>query len=231
IQHFNKSKINPNPLNTNQKTFSRKSVKTLLQYTNISFFFKTCKKEEYLANSHVSRINKAYHFIVYFCDKKNRTILKIKLIVTGKTEEPYLEEGIAIYLKRLKHYTNFEITILPNIKTPGKQSKEQILKKESENLLKQIGRGDFCILLDERGKSMRSLEFASFIEEKLQQSIKQIIFIVGGAYGFAPELYKRADMKLSLSKMTFSHQMIRLFFVEQLYRAFSIIKNEPYHNE
>ncbi|MFW5793619.1 MAG: 23S rRNA (pseudouridine(1915)-N(3))-methyltransferase RlmH [Bacteroidota bacterium] len=157
--------------------------------------------------------------------------MKINLIVVGKTEYQYLQTGVDIYKKRIKHYIPFEITTIPGLKNTKSLSPDQILKKEAELLLKNMKNIDYCILLDEKGKAMRSLDFARFIELKMQQSIKNLTFIIGGAHGFAQEIYDIADMKLSLSEMTFSHQMIRLFFTEQLYRAFSIIKNEPYHNE
>ena len=157
--------------------------------------------------------------------------MKISLIVIGKTEEAYIKEGINVYIQRLKHYITFEIIEIPSIKNTKNMSPSKIVEKEGELLLKQIKKHEYCILLDEKGRSFRSVEFAEFIESKINQSTRSIAFVVGGAYGFSPDVYNIAKMKLSLSDMTFSHQMIRLFFLEQLYRAFTIIKNEPYHNE
>lgn len=157
--------------------------------------------------------------------------MKISLIVIGKTEEAYLKEGASIYIQRLKHYIAFDIIEIPSIKNTKNMSPSKIVEKEGELLLKQIIKHEYCVLLDEKGRSFRSVEFADYIKNKLNQSTRSLAFVVGGAYGFSPEVYNIANMKLSLSDMTFSHQMIRLFFLEQLYRAFTIIKNEPYHNE
>ncbi|MBK7870124.1 MAG: 23S rRNA (pseudouridine(1915)-N(3))-methyltransferase RlmH [Saprospiraceae bacterium] len=156
--------------------------------------------------------------------------MKIEFWVIGKTNEEYLEEGIAIYLQRLRHYVPFEMIVISDVKNAGKLSGEELKIKESEIVLNRLKKEDFLILLDERGKMQTSEEFARFLEQKLQLSSKKLVFLVGGAYGFSKALYERADAQLSLSKMTFSHQMVRLFFVEQLYRAMTILKNEPYHN-
>ncbi len=156
--------------------------------------------------------------------------MKIELWVIGKTNEPYLAEGIDIYTKRLRHYVPFEMITLPDIKNAGKLSNEQLKAKEAEMVLKKLKPEDFLILLDERGRNFTSKEFAIFLENKLQLPGKKLVFLVGGAYGFESALYDRAKAKLSLSKMTFSHQMVRLFFVEQIYRAMTILRNEPYHN-
>lgn len=156
--------------------------------------------------------------------------MKIEFWVIGKTNEQYLEEGIAIYLQRLRHYVPFEMIVISDVKNAGKLSGEELKIKESEIVLNRLKKEDFLILLDERGKMQTSEEFARFLEQKLQLSSKKLVFLVGGAYGFSKALYERADAQLSLSKMTFSHQMVRLFFVEQLYRAMTILKNEPYHN-
>jgi 23S rRNA (pseudouridine1915-N3)-methyltransferase len=156
--------------------------------------------------------------------------MKVQLWAIGKTNERYLEEGIALYTKRLSHYLKFDWRVLPDIKKAGKLAPAQLKEKEAELVMKQLEQGDFLVLLDERGKLLTSEAFAEFMQHKLQLSHRRVIFLIGGAYGFAPSLYERADGKLSLSKMTFSHQMIRLFMVEQLYRAMSILNNEPYHN-
>ncbi|MEQ8704708.1 MAG: 23S rRNA (pseudouridine(1915)-N(3))-methyltransferase RlmH [Phaeodactylibacter sp.] len=157
--------------------------------------------------------------------------MKIELWAIGKTSERYLETGIEVYTKRLKHYLKFEFRILPDVKKAGKLSPEQLKEKEGELVLKALQPGDLLLLLDERGKRVTSTGFAEFINHKLQLSHRRIIFLIGGAFGFAPDLYQKADHKISLSDMTFSHQMIRLFMVEQIYRAMTILNNEPYHND
>lgn len=156
--------------------------------------------------------------------------MKIEFWVIGKTNETYLQEGISIYLQRLRHYVPFEMHTLPDVKNAGKLESDQLKAKEGEIVLNRLKKQDFLILLDERGKSYTSETFAQFLEQKLQLPGKKLIFLVGGALGFSEAVYERADAKLSLSAMTFSHQMIRLFFVEQLYRAMTILRNEPYHN-
>lgn len=156
--------------------------------------------------------------------------MKIELWAIGKTSEPYLETGIAIFEKRLKNYLPFAFQILPDVKlktTDGKALK----KEEGKMILAKLSPDDYLVLLDERGTALSSVELAQWIERRLSQSHRKIIFLIGGAFGFSPDLYARAQESLSLSKMTFSHQMIRLFFAEQLYRAMTIIRNEPYHNE
>lgn len=157
--------------------------------------------------------------------------MKISFVVIGKTTSTYLVTGIKEYQKRLQHYTNFNYTCLPALKKSKHLSKEEILQKEAAVFMKKINQGDWVILLDERGREQTSVQFAATIEVLQQRSIKQLKFIVGGAYGFHGILYQRANAKLSLSKLTFSHQMVRLIFLEQLYRAFTIIRNEPYHHE
>ncbi len=155
---------------------------------------------------------------------------KVELWLIGKTNFKYLDEGIAIYQKRLQHYLKFEMKVIPDIKNTKNLAQHQIKNKEGQKLLEKFNIEDFVILLDESGKSYSSLEFATFIEKKIQLSYKKIVFVIGGAYGFDEAVYKRANGKLSLSNMTFSHQMIRLLFVEQLYRAMTILNNEPYHH-
>jgi len=156
--------------------------------------------------------------------------MKISFILTGKTEDKYLLEGFANYEKRLKHYTVFETIIIPALKNTKALSEEQQKQKEGELLLKLISNSDILILLDENGKEHSSVAFSEFIQKQMNSGIKNLFFVVGGPYGFSNAVYKRANGKISLSKMTFSHQMVRLFFVEQLYRAFTILKNEPYHH-
>jgi len=157
--------------------------------------------------------------------------MKAALWVIGKTAFPYLNEGMAIYEKRLKHYLTYQMEILPDVKNAGKLKSAQLKEKEGELILKKLKKDDLLILLDEKGKAYTSVQFAGFIEKTLQYSNKRVVFLIGGAFGFSQAIYQRANYQMSLSKMTFSHQMIRLFFVEQLYRAFSIMKGEKYHNE
>ncbi|WMX13570.1 MULTISPECIES: 23S rRNA (pseudouridine(1915)-N(3))-methyltransferase RlmH [unclassified Aureispira] len=157
--------------------------------------------------------------------------MKVELWVIGNTSFPYLKEGTAIYEKRLKHYLPFEYSIIPDIKNAKNRTNEQLKSKEGAAILKKLDKGDWLVLLDEGGKEYSSLKFANYMENMLQQSHKRIIFVVGGAYGFSPEVYQRANAKISLSKMTFSHQMVRLFILEQLYRAMTILRNQPYHHE
>lgn len=156
--------------------------------------------------------------------------MKIELWVIGKTAFKYLDEGISVYEKRLKHYTSFDLVVIPDIKNPP-LSIEALKTKEGELILNKLTKDDFFILLDENGKQNTSIDFSKFIEQQQMNATKRIVFQIGGAYGFSDAVYARANQKLSLSKMTFSHQMIRLFFVEQLYRAFTILKGEKYHNE
>ena len=157
--------------------------------------------------------------------------MKIKLIVIGKTNTAYLKTGENEYEKRLKHYCNFEKIVINNVKNSSKLSKNELKIKEGDFILKTLDSIDKVILLDNKGKIYSSIEFSNFLKENMLKSAKSLVFIVGGAYGFSDEVYKRANYKLSLSKMTFSHQMVRVIFKEQLYRAFTIIKGEKYHHE
>jgi len=157
--------------------------------------------------------------------------MKIQLIVIGKTTQDFVERGLSEFISRIKHYLPFEMTVIPDLKNAKNLSFEQIKEKEGELLLKMISPGDFVVLLDERGKSFSSLQFASYIEKKTHTVGKNLIFVIGGPYGFSPKVYAAAQEKISLSSMTFSHQLIRLIFVEQLYRAMTILGNEPYHHE
>jgi 23S rRNA (pseudouridine1915-N3)-methyltransferase len=156
--------------------------------------------------------------------------MKVELWAIGKTNEAYLKEGIAIYLKRLRHYLKFELVVIPDIKKAGKLSPEQLKTKEGEAVLQRMKEGDSLILLDEGGRQYTSEAFAAFLNRQFQHSHRRIIFLIGGAFGFDEAIYQKAESQLSLSKMTFSHQMIRLFFVEQLYRGMTILNNEKYHN-
>jgi len=157
--------------------------------------------------------------------------MKITLLAVGKTEDKYLIEGIEKYLGRLKHYIGFNFVIIPDIKNTKNLTQAQQKSKEAELILKQISNLDTVILMDEKGKKYTSVLFADYLNKQMIGSVQQLVFIIGGPYGFDESGYKRANGSISLSDMTFSHQMVRLFFVEQLYRAFSILKGEPYHHE
>jgi len=157
--------------------------------------------------------------------------MNIKLLLVGKTDEGSLQGLIDNYIKRLNHYNRFEVEILPDLKNTKNLSSEQQKQKEGKLILEKISTSDFLVLLDENGKQYSSEAFSEYIQKRLNSGMKQLIFVVGGPYGFSEDVYARAQGKVSLSKMTFSHQMVRLFFVEQLYRAFTILKNEPYHHK
>jgi len=157
--------------------------------------------------------------------------MKITLLTIGKTEDAYLKEGIEKYLKRLKHYIRFEITELPELKNTKALSEAQQKAKEAELLFKNLASTDHVILLDENGVELSSQKFADMLNKKMIASVQNLVFIIGGPYGFDESIYQRANEKLSLSRMTFSHQMVRLFFAEQVYRAFTILKGEPYHHQ
>ncbi len=166
------------------------------------------------------------HFKIY--QNKN---MKITLLITGKTNESYIKEGFSIYEKRLKHYISFNTVVIPDLNNTKNLDPPLIKEKEADQQLKYIDTSDFVVLLDENGKEYRSLDFAGFIQQKMNSSVKNLVFIIGGAYGFSDKIIEKANANISLSKMTFSHQVVRIFFMEQLYRAFSIIRNEPYHHE
>jgi 23S rRNA (pseudouridine1915-N3)-methyltransferase len=157
--------------------------------------------------------------------------MKIKLIAVGKTDNQNLKQLIADYQNRLKHYIGFEFLVIPDIKNNKNLSKTQQKTAEGEAILKQIVTSDQLLLLDENGKSYDSVKFSKLLQKKMLSGCKQLIFVIGGPYGFSEAVYKRAQSKIALSAMTFSHQMVRLFAIEQLYRAFTIIKNEPYHHK
>jgi len=157
--------------------------------------------------------------------------MKITFLTVGKTEDAYLKDGIEKYVKRLKHYTKLSIIDLDELKNTKALTREQQKAKEAELILKRITPLDYVILLDEKGMELSSVKFAAYIQKKEIGSIASMVFIVGGPYGFDQSVYDRANDKLSLSPMTFSHQMVRLFFIEQLYRAYTIMKGEPYHHE
>ena len=156
--------------------------------------------------------------------------MNIKLIAIGKTDNKSLQTLIEDYKKRLSHYIKFEFEIIPDLKKVKHLSEDQQKEKEGELILAKTQNSDMLILLDENGKQMDSVAFSTYLQKHMNSGIKTLIFVIGGPYGFSEEVYKRANGKLGLSKMTFSHQMVRLFFTEQLYRGFTILKNEPYHH-
>ncbi|WP_286007865.1 23S rRNA (pseudouridine(1915)-N(3))-methyltransferase RlmH [Barnesiella viscericola] len=157
--------------------------------------------------------------------------MKIVLLVVGKTTESYFVQGIDEYSKRLAHYVPFELTVIPELRNTKSLSTDQQKEREADLILKALQPGDYVVLLDEHGREFTSLQFASYLEKKMANIAKRLIFVVGGPYGFSNRVYQAAQEKISLSKMTYSHQMIRLIFTEQLYRAMTILNNEPYHHE
>lgn len=157
--------------------------------------------------------------------------MKVLLLVIGKTDESYLEIGIRKYTDRLVHYLPFELKVIPDLKKRKSLSESQQKSMEGELILAQLQASDELILLDENGRQFSSRGFSEILEKHMINGSKRLVFVVGGPYGFSEEIYKRASSKLSLSAMTFSHQMVRLIFVEQLYRALSIIRGEPYHHD
>jgi len=157
--------------------------------------------------------------------------MKICLLVIGKTDEPYLQKGIELFLKRIPHYISFEMKVIPDLKNSRNLSEQQQKEKEGELILQQKTSSDELFLLDEQGIEFSSVELARFMEKKMISGIKRLVVVIGGPYGFSESVYAQASGKISLSRMTFSHQMVRLIFLEQLYRAFTILKGEPYHHQ
>ena len=157
--------------------------------------------------------------------------MKITLLTVGKTDKDWVKEGLDIYVSRLKHYIPFSVIEIPELKNVSALSKDQIKTREGELILKNVRPTDDVILMDERGKQYTSVELARVLQDKISYIGKDIVFVIGGAYGFSNAVYNRADSKISLSKMTFSHQMVRAIFAEQIYRAFTIMRGEPYHHE
>ncbi len=156
--------------------------------------------------------------------------MTIKLIAIGKTDNKELQSLINVYTKRLGFYIKFSLDIIPDIKNSKNLSEAQQKQKEGELILGKIKTTDALILLDENGKQLNSVAFSGYLQKHMNSGVKQLIFVIGGPYGFSEDVYKKANGKISLSKMTFSHQMVRLFIVEQLYRGFTILRNEPYHH-
>ncbi len=157
--------------------------------------------------------------------------MNIELIVVGKTDMREVEALVAMYTKRLNHYVRFAITTIADVRNTKKLSEAEQKRLEGEAILKLITDSDHLMLLDEHGLELRSLEFADMLQRRMLSGTKRLVFVIGGPYGFSDAIYQRANSKLSLSKMTFSHQIVRAIFTEQLYRAFTILKNEPYHHE
>ena len=157
--------------------------------------------------------------------------MKITLLTVGKTDKDWVKQGIDIYASRMKHYFPFAIVEIPELKNVSSLSEDQIKTKEGELILKNIKPTEDVILLDERGREFSSMEFAKVLQDKISYTGKDIVFVIGGAYGFSEAVRQSSNSKISLSRMTFSHQMVRAIFVEQLYRAFTIMKGEPYHHE
>ena len=157
--------------------------------------------------------------------------MNIELIVVGKTDMKEVEALVTMYTKRLNHYVKFAITTLADVRNTRKLSEAEQKRLEGEQILKLICDSDHLMLLDEHGAELRSIEFADMLQRRMSAGTKRLVFVIGGPYGFSDAVYQRANSKLSLSKMTFSHQIVRAIFTEQLYRAFTILKNEPYHHE
>ena len=157
--------------------------------------------------------------------------MKITLLTVGRTDVEWVRKGLDLYVSRLRHYVPFSLIEIPELKNVSALAREQIKQKEGELVLKALKPSDCVILLDERGREYRSIEFASMLEDRMSRGGRDLVFVVGGAYGFSDAVYSRSDEKISLSKMTFYHQMVRTIFAEQLYRAFTIMKGEPYHHE
>tara|TARA_B100000900_G_scaffold414020_1_gene439466 strand:+ start:522 stop:995 length:474 start_codon:yes stop_codon:yes gene_type:complete len=157
--------------------------------------------------------------------------VKILVLAIGKTDEQWVQEALLKYRKRLQHYIPFEFEVIPDLKNTKNLSDAQQKEKEGALILKKLNPTDEVFLLDEKGKEYRSVEFAKYLQQQMNSRVKRLVFIIGGPYGFSLELHAKTRGKLALSKMTFSHQMIRPFFLEQLYRAMTILRNEPYHHE
>lgn len=157
--------------------------------------------------------------------------MKLALLQTGKTDEAYIREAVAVYEKRISKYTRFEMITLPDIRNAKNMPASVLKEKEGGQMLNIFRPDDMVILLDDKGKEYSTIEFASFLKERMMSSKKRIVFVIGGAWGFDAEIYERADYKLSLSRLTFSHQLVRLLFAEQLYRVLTVIAGDPYHHE
>ena len=157
--------------------------------------------------------------------------MDVKLVTAGKTDVRWVKEGLDLYVSRLRHYVPFSLVEIPQLKNVSALTEEQIKEREGELILRQLNPGDGVYLLDEHGKEFRSVDWADWLGNRLARGGKALVFVIGGAYGFSEAVYARAEGKVSLSRMTFSHQMVRTIFAEQLYRAFTVLRGEPYHHE
>ena len=157
--------------------------------------------------------------------------MDVKLVTVGKTDVRWVKEGLDLYVSRLRHYVPFSLVEIPQLKNVSALTEEQIKEREGELILRQLNPGDAVYLLDEHGREYRSVDWAEWLGNRLARGGKALVFVIGGAYGFSEAVYARAEGKVSLSRMTFSHQMVRTIFAEQLYRAFTILRGEPYHHE
>lgn len=157
--------------------------------------------------------------------------MNITLLVVSRTDMPFVQQGLDVYLERLKHYCNFTLDVIPSLKDQRNMKPDEVKQHEGQLILKRLEKSDYVVLLDEHGKQHTSIGFSQYLQQKMNGGIRQLTFVIGGAFGFSPAVYTAAQDKLSLSAMTFNHQMVRLFFVEQLYRAFTILRHEKYHNE
>lgn len=157
--------------------------------------------------------------------------MKITLAVVGKTSTGYLEQGVAEYVRRLGHYVPFDIQYIADLKNTKSLTTDQQKVSEGKLILQNLDKSDYVVLLDEHGKEYTSMQFADYVQKRMSSGARRVVFVVGGPYGFSQDVYNRANDNLSLSKMTFSHEMIRLIFTEQLYRAYTILNHEPYHHE
>ena len=164
-------------------------------------------------------------------DKSEDKRMKFTLLVVGRTVEKHYITAINDYVERTKHFISFDMEVIPELKNTKSLSMEQQKEKEGELILKSLQAGDYLVLLDEKGKEFTSMQFASYLEKKMHTVSRRLVFVIGGPYGFSEAVYQAASEKVSLSKMTFSHQMVRMIFAEQIYRAMTIMKGEPYHHE
>ena len=163
--------------------------------------------------------------------QKSATDMTIELILIGKTDSKEIASLMELYVRRVNHYCRFAVTTLPDVRNTRSLTERQQRTAEGEAILRQLREGDYVVLLDERGEEMRSVEFAAWLQKRLNSGLRRLVLVIGGPYGFSEEVYARADGRLSLSRMTFSHQIVRAIFAEQIYRAFTILHNEPYHHE
>jgi 23S rRNA (pseudouridine1915-N3)-methyltransferase len=157
--------------------------------------------------------------------------VKISLILVGKTDDTFIKQAVEIYSKRLSHYIQLNVQVITEIKNSGKLAESELKEREGELVLKLIQPADFVLLLDDKGKQFTSVEYAAYLQKLMNAATKNLVVVVGGAFGFSDKVYKRANAQLSLSKMTFTHQLVRVFFLEQTYRAFTILKGESYHHD